>query len=46
MTMGRLPLFVIRLQPEAGLLTRADEFDVSEQAMRYRLVNLGLIDPA
>lgn len=24
----------------------ADDFDVSEQAMRYRLVNLGLIDPA
>lgn len=23
-----------------------NEFDVSEQAMRYRLVNLGLIDPA
>jgi Zn-dependent peptidase ImmA (M78 family) len=24
----------------------ADDFEVSEQAMRYRLVNLGLIDPA
>jgi Zn-dependent peptidase ImmA (M78 family) len=24
----------------------ADEFDVSPQAMRYRLVNLGLADPA
>ncbi len=24
----------------------ADDFDVSEQAMRYRLVNLGMIDPA
>jgi Zn-dependent peptidase ImmA (M78 family) len=24
----------------------ADEFDVSAQAMRYRLVNLGLVDPA
>lgn len=24
----------------------ADEFDVSDQAMRYRLVTLGLIDPA
>jgi Zn-dependent peptidase ImmA (M78 family) len=23
----------------------ANEFDVSNQAMRYRLVNLGLIDP-
>ena len=34
------------LDENAAITRLADEFDVSEQAMRFRLVNLNLIDPA
>jgi Zn-dependent peptidase ImmA (M78 family) len=35
-----------RIIDEDGAIARlAQQFDVSEQAMRFRLVNLGLVDP-